>query len=161
MSRRPPPAANESARLQPTRRLVLAASAAPVIGGAGPPPADPAAEACETFLARNAEHERLSLRWQAIESRLFAQHNWPKLTRAQRKRFPEKHEMDELYDRMDVLHSQNEALLASLPAIVATTHKGICGKLAVAALEVCPEDHPEAHELIASALRDYQTLHGG
>ncbi len=158
MSRRPPPAANASARrVSPTRRLVLGAAATPLLAGGA---TDPAASACETWFGRHVEHERLGKRWQQVETRLFKEHNWPRLTRAQRKRFPEKHEMDDLYDRMDVLHGENETLLASLPTIVATTHAGICGKLAVAALVVCPEDHPEAHELIASVLRDYRALHG-
>ncbi|MGE0530787.1 MAG: hypothetical protein AB7G40_17185 [Hyphomonadaceae bacterium] len=158
MSRRPPPAANASVRpVAPTRRLVLGAAATPLVVGG---PTDPAASACEIWFGRHAEHERLGKRWQQIENRLFKDHNWPRLTRAQRKRFREKHEMDDLYDRMDALHGENETLLASLPAIVATSDAGICGKLAVAALVVCPEDHPEAHELISSVLRDYRALHG-
>jgi hypothetical protein len=161
MSRRPPPAANVSARPDdPTRRLILGAAATPLVPGPAVA-ADPAADACETWLARHAEHERLGARWQQIETRLFRQHNWSKLTRTQRKRFPEKHEMDDLYDRMDVLHAENVTLLAALPALVATSTSGICGKLAVAALEVCPEENEEAHQLIASILRDYRALHGG
>lgn len=161
MSRRPPPAANASARPDdPTRRLVLGAAATPLIPGAAYA-ADPAAEACGAWLARHAEHERLGTRWQHIETRLFRQHNWPKLTRARRKRFPEKHEMDDLYDRMDVLHAANVTLLSTLPALVATSPSGICGKLAVAAIEVCPEENEDAHHLIASILRDYRAIHGG
>lgn len=164
MSRRPPTAANESAcPKQPTRRLILGSAAgAPLMGGdaQGLEALDPAAQAAHAWLARHVEHERLGKRWQQIESRLFKDHNWPRLTRAQRKRFPEKHEMDDLYDRMDALHVENEALLASMPLLVATSHAGICGKLSVAAHAVCPEDHSEAHELIASVLRDYRALHG-
>ncbi|MCR6644492.1 MAG: hypothetical protein NVV62_08215 [Terricaulis sp.] len=122
---------------------------------------DPAASACQTWLSRQTEHERLGKRWQQIETRLFRDHNWSRLTRAQRKRFPEKHEMDDLYDRMDALHEENRVLLASLPALVATSSSGIIGKLAVAAIEVCPEENEEAHRLIASILRDYRALHGG
>jgi len=159
MSRRPPGTANESARAHsPTRRLVLSGAAAPLLSGNA---TDPAAPACETWLSRHAEHERLGKRWQQIETRLFKDHDWPKLTRTQRKRFPEKHEMDDLYDRMDVLHEKNRVLLASLPALVATSPLGICGKLAVAAVEVCPEENEEAHRLIASILRDYRALQGG
>jgi hypothetical protein len=116
---------------------------------------------CETWLSRHAEHERLGKSWQQIETRLFRDHNWSKLTRAQRKRFPEKHEMDDLYDRMDALHEENCVLLASLPALVATSPLGICGKLSIAAIEVCPEENEEAHRLIVSILRDYRALHGG
>lgn len=121
---------------------------------------DPAAQAGHTWLARRDEHERLGKRWQQIESRLFKDHNWPRLTRAQRKRFAEKHEMDDLYDRMDALHVENDALLASMHALIATSHAGICGKLSVAAHALCRKNHPEAHELIASVLRDYRALHG-
>lgn len=159
MSRRPPGTANESARAHsPTRRLVLSSAAAQLLSGSA---SDPAAPVCETWLARHAEHERLGRRWQQIETRLFRDHNWSRLTRAQRKRFPEKHEMDDLYDRMDALHEENRVLLASLPALVATSSLGICGKLAIAATEVCPEENKEAHRLIASILRDYRALHGG
>ncbi|MEQ1812456.1 MAG: hypothetical protein ABL889_21180 [Terricaulis sp.] len=159
MSRRPPGTANESARAQsPTRRLVLSGAAAPLLSGSA---TDPAAPECETWLSRRADHERLGKRWQQIETRLFRDHNWSNLTRAQRKRFPEKHEMDDLYDRMDALHEENRVLLASLPSLVATSPLGICGKLAIAAIEVCPEENEEAHRLIASILRDYRALHGG
>lgn len=159
MSRRPHPAANEVAcPTSATRRIVLGGAAAPFLSGKSP---DLALQACETWLARHAEHERLGKRWQQIETRLFRDHNWPKLTRAQRKRFPEKHEMDDLYDRMDALHEENRVVLASLPALVATSSVGVIGKLAVAAIEICPEENEEAHRLIASILRDYRALHGG
>lgn len=69
--------------------------------------------------------------------------------------------MDDLYDRMDVLHAGNITLLGTLPGLVATSPLGIYGKLAVAATEVCPEENEEAHDLIASILRDYRALHGG
>lgn len=160
MSHRPPKVASEPARAEkPTRRLILGGGAASPLVGASI--ADQAAPACEAWLARHAEHERLGRRWQQIESRLFREHNWARLTRTQRKRFPEKHEMDDLYDRMDALHEENRVLLVSLPALVATSPLGICGKLAIAAIEVCPEENEEAHRLITSILRDYRALHGG
>jgi hypothetical protein len=121
---------------------------------------DTAVAACETFLRRHSEQQQLGRRWQEIETRAFAELNWPKLNRTQRARRREQVEMDALYDELDALHEQNQALLASLPGIVAITHLGICGKLAVAAIEACPEDHPELHHLIASILRDYRALHG-
>lgn len=160
MSQRPPKAANESACApEPTRRLVLAGAAAtPLLPGAAHAD-DPAAEASNTWLERNAEHARLSKRWQKIETRMFKDHNWPKLTRAERKRFPEKHEMDDLYDRMDVLHDENKVLLASLPAIIAISPAGICGKLSIAAMET-KYDQQEIHAVILSILRDYRAVHG-
>ncbi len=142
----------------PSRRLVVGAATGSSLLGIGA--TDSAVAACEAYLARHSEQQRLGHRWQGIESRAFAELNWPKLNRTQRARHREQLEMDALYDEMDALHEQNQALLASLPRIVATTHLGICGKLAVAAIEACPEDHPELHHLIASILRDYRALHG-
>jgi len=162
MTRPPAKSGDANTRLpRPSRRLLLGATAAAPIFGAEGALRDHSAEVCETWLARHAEHERLGKRWQQIETLLFRDHNWPKLTRAQRKRFPEKHEMDDLYDRMDALHEENRVLLASLPALVAASTGGIIGKLAVAAIEVCPEENEEAHRLISSILRDYRAMHGG
>lgn len=143
------------------RRLINSASAALLLSDVPATSEDRAALASQTWLSRHAEHERLGTRWQQIESRLFREHNWSRLTRAQRKRFPEKHEMDDLYDRMDTLHEESRVLLASLASLVATSPVGICGKLAIAAIEVCPEENEEVHRLIASILRDYRALHGG
>jgi hypothetical protein len=157
MPRRTPAAANTDARLcAPSRRTILGGAAVPLIVSG----ADPAVAASETWLARRAERERLCLRWQQIEKAAFALHDWPKLSRTQRARHREQLEMDALDDEMDSLDRQNEALLASLPLIAATTYHGLCGKLAVAALEACPEDHPELHHLIVSILRDYRALNG-
>jgi hypothetical protein len=143
----------------PSRRLVVGAAAASPLLRTGD--ADPAVALCEAFLAQHAEQQRLGRQWQEIENRAFRELNWPKLNRTQRARHREQLEMDALYDEMDALHEQNQTLLASLSGMVATTHLGICGKLAVAAIEACPEDHPELHHLIASILRDYRALHGG
>ena len=110
------------------RRLINSASAALLLSDAPAASEDRAALASQTWLSRHADHERLGKRWQQIETRLFRDHNWSKLTRAQRKRFPEKHEMDDLYDRMDALHEENRVLLASLPALAASSPLGICGK---------------------------------
>lgn len=142
------------------RHLINSASAALLLGDGFVTSEDRAALASQTWLSRQAEHERLGKRWQQIETRLFRDHDWPRLTRAHRKRFPEKHEMDDLYDRMDALYEENRILLTSLPALVASSPLGICGKLAIAAIEVCPEENDEAHRLISSILRDYRAMHG-
>lgn len=158
MSRRPQGAAPEGGCLNdPSRRLVLGGSAALSFVGLS---ADPAINACEAWLARNAEHDRLSREWQRIETRVYAELNWPKLTRRERARHPEKQQMDELYDRMDVLHAENQALFARLPSIVATTHLGICAKLAVVAVEHTPYENEEIYNLLTSILSDYRALHG-
>lgn len=160
MSRRPPPAANEGVCPgDPTRRLVIGAAAVtPLIPGASP--ADPAAEACETWLDRNAEHERLAVQWSKLESRLHREQNWLKLTRAQRRRFPESRELDDLDDRIEAISDQNADLLKALPAILAVSPFGVCGKLKIA-IQQTKHEGDEVHALIVSLLRDYRALHGG
>ncbi|MBY0569584.1 MAG: hypothetical protein K2P70_19905 [Hyphomonadaceae bacterium] len=159
MTRRPPSAANASAcRNEPTRRLILGAAATPLVPGTTLA-ADPAAEACQAWLARNTEHERLAVQWSRLETRLHREHNWMKLTRGQRRRFPESRELDDLDDRIEVLSDENGALLKALPAIVAASPIGICGKLTIAVLET-KNDCEDVHRLIASILRDYRALHG-
>lgn len=158
MSRRSDGTANESARKEgPTRRLVLGASAVPLyvnIGG------DQVAHACEAWLADYSERERLIRRWQQLETHLFKVHNWSMLSCDQRNQFAEKQEMDNLDGRIDALGDRNRELRTSLPTMFATSSRGICGKLAVAMIEVCPDENEEAHLLIASILRDYRALHG-
>lgn len=159
MSRRSEGAANEGARKQgTTRRLVLGAAAAPLFVT---PSADQVAQATEALLADHSERERLIRRWQKLETRLFRVRSWSKLSDDERNQFAEKHEMERLDERIDVLGDRNRAVLASLPAMFATSSRGICGKLAVALIEVCPDEYEEAHLLIASILRDYRALHGG
>ena len=81
-----------------------------------------------------------------------------KLTRAQRRRFPESRELDDLDDRVEVLSDVNGALLKALPAIVAASPTGICGKLTIAIKET-NNDCVDVHRLILSILRDYRALH--
>lgn len=158
MSRRSERTANEGARKQGlTRRLVLGATTVPLLVN---PSADQVAQATEAWLADNSERERLIRRWQKLETRLFKLHSWSKLSDGERNQFAENHEMDKLDERIDVLGDRNREVLASLPAMCATSSRGICGKLAVALIEVCPDENEEAHLLIASILRDYRALHG-
>lgn len=55
----------------PSRRLVVGTAAASPLLGIGA--ADPAIAACETFLSRQSEQQRLGRRWQEIESRAFVE----------------------------------------------------------------------------------------
>lgn len=163
MSRRPKKAAHALVRPNdPSRRLILgvAATVPLVTLFKAPIASDPAAEACEAWLACQAQHERLASRWQQIENRLFKDHDCCGLNAVQRIRFPETLEMNELNDRMDVLHGENHHRLALLTEIVATTAAGIEGKLSVASAKVCREENEEAHRLIVSILRDFRALIG-
>jgi thioredoxin-like negative regulator of GroEL len=55
-------------------------------------------------------------------------------------------------------HRNYEKLLADLPAVAANDPTGVAAKIAVAARAVDPEDHEEAHNLIAGAARDLANM---
>ena len=61
---------------------------------------------------------------------------------------------------IEALGDRNRELMMTLPTMFATSSRAICGKLAVALVEICPDEKEEAHLLIASILRDYRALHG-
>jgi len=114
--------------------------------------------ACENWLALHAEHQRLARRWSRLEAQLAQTHNFLILSRSQRRQLPEAAELYAIDDRLEELHEQERTLLALLPTLAATTPLGLAGKLAVAAIEVCPEENEEAHHLIASILRDFKAM---
>lgn len=160
MSRRPPVAANADPRLDgPSRRALLGgATVAPLLLGRSTADADRAVIACENWLALRAQHERLARRWSRLEAKLAREHNYLSLSRRQQRTLPEARELDDIDDQLEELNEQQQTLLAVLPTLVATSALGLAGKLAVAAVEVCPEENQEAHHLIASILRDLRAM---
>lgn len=160
MSRRPPVAANAGPRPDgPSRRALLGgATAAPLLLKRSTADADQSVVACENWLALRAEHERLARRWSRLEAKLAREHNYLSLSRRQQRALPEARELDDIDDQLEELHEQQQMLLAVLPTLAATSALGLAGKLAVAAVEVCPEENEEAHHLIASILRDLKAM---
>jgi hypothetical protein len=132
----------------------VAASIAPSI----PLEADPSITACETWLARRAEYEALTSRWQSLEDHLFRVHSWHRLSTPERAAIPEAAELAALDDRLDKLRALNGGLIATLPAIAATTARGLASKLDIAAACVPRDENEEAHDLIRSVLRDLRTM---
>ncbi|MBN8607000.1 MAG: hypothetical protein J0L81_08800 [Caulobacterales bacterium] len=114
--------------------------------------------ACEHWLALNAEHKRLANRWCDLEVELERTHKFLSLSRRKQRLIPEARELEEIDDRLEELHDEMRTILALLPTMVATSDLGLAGKLAVAAIEVCPEENAEAHHLIASILRDFKSM---
>jgi len=160
MSRRPPVAALADARPDgPSRRMLIAgAAAAPLLAETASAQTDDAVAACETWLALQAEHERLARRWQALETRLAREHDFLTLSRRQQRRLLQARELYEIDDRLEEVSETQEALLKLLPTLVATSAFGLAGKLAVAATHVCKEENEEGHHLIASILRDLKAM---
>jgi predicted nuclease with TOPRIM domain len=118
---------------------------------------DQCVAACEHWLTLHAEHKRLASRWCDLEAELERTHNYLSLSRRKQRRLPQAHELEDIDDRLDELHEEMQTLLALLPTMVATSDLALAGKLAVAAIEVCPEENAEAHHLIASILRDFRS----
>ena len=144
-----------------SRRATIATlSAAPFLSAsvAGATEPDQCIAACENWLALHAEHKRLANRWCDLEAELERTHNYLSLSRRKQRLLPEARELEDIDDRLEELHQEMQTLLALLPTMVATSDLGLAGKLAVAAIEVCPEENPEAHHLIASILRDFQSM---
>ncbi len=159
MSERPDKARASVRPEGPSRRTLIAgATAAALLAGAATAQTDQAVTACENWLALDAERNRLSRRWQKLETQLAREHNFLKLSRRQQKKLPQAQELYEIDDRLEELWEEQEALLKLLPTFVATSAFGLAGKLAVAATHVCKDENEEGHHLIASILRDLKAM---
>lgn len=119
---------------------------------------DSAACLCIEWLARNSEQEQLTSRWQALETRLFRDHNWCSLSEAERKSLPQAAEFDALNQKIVALHDLNREQLTTVTDLAATTVHGLVCKLSVALAIVLPDENEEAHELLRSILRDIGTV---
>lgn len=144
-----------------SRRATIATlSAAPFLGPSVAVALEPdqCVAVCEHWLTLHAEHKRLANRWCDLEAELERTHNYLSLSRRKQRLLPQARELEDIDDRLEELHEEMQTLLALLPTMIATSNLGLAGKLAVAAIEVCPEENPEAHHLIASILRDFKSM---
>jgi hypothetical protein len=119
---------------------------------------DATADACAAWLVRQAEHHRLTLEWQDIETQLCDTHDWLNLSDDQRKRLPEHRTLEKLDARIRVLYRQNQKALRPLCRLVAATPRAISRKLEIA-LVVVRHDEDDAHRLVKSILRDFRALY--
>lgn len=162
MSRRPKGAA--IADLRPnslSRRQLMVGSAATIAVAPVRLDNDPAVQACNAWQANQAEYEDLTKRWQSLETYLFRNHNWPRLSRRQRAAIPEAAELDAIDDRRDELSDHEPQLLLVVLQTNATTPRGLAAKLTVAASVVRPYENAEGHDLVTSVLRDYRRMTEG
>jgi len=160
MSRRINAAIADLRAITASRRLLLTGGAALPLVSLPPSAKDPATAIAERWLAVQADHEALTSRWQNLETYLFREHDWPRLSHRQRAAFRQAAELDAIDDRLDSLNEEQETLIAALPAVTATTVHGLALKLAVAAAYVRPEHCSEGHNLIRSIQRDLRAITG-
>lgn len=145
---------------QPSRRFVLAGgSAAPFVTAAADS-VDPAVARCARWLAIDSEQRRLQLEWGTLEGWLITHRSWYKLTPAQQAEIPEGTRLAEIDARLDVLEVEGHALLKAMRPTPAESVEAVIANLSVAARLIFVEDHPEAHGLIARAVRDLATFAG-
>jgi hypothetical protein len=151
---------DKAKRNQVSRRgLIGAATAAPVlasVGGAAG--ADDLLVRCASFVAIDIKTGRLVRRWGDLESEAFALPGWFDLSKEEQLAHPKGREMAEIDRMLSSLFDQRWKLLADLPTVAANDPTGVAAKIAVAARAVDPEDHEEAHNLIAGAARDLANM---
>lgn len=155
MPRRTRRTAVAAARLVSTpSRDVTPSRRGPTDANSQSPPGDPALAPCKIWLARHLEGERLTRRWQELETYLIREHDWFRLGRRRQATIREGAELLALGHRLRDIQHLNSELIAALPHVRATTVQGLAAKLEVAATHIRPEDSRDAHELVQSILHD-------
>lgn len=121
---------------------------------------DKAAALCSEWLTWHANHEQLTMRWQALETCLIRHHGWFGLTEQERCGRPEAAELRAMEDELNDLFDNKQQRLRELPDIPATSARALVLKLSVAAASVLPDENEEAHHLLRSVLDDLLALTG-
>jgi len=157
----------EDARLPAlSRRALIAGTSVVAFGAANPaaasvtlPPAtavasDIAARRCKNWLAIDAQIERLQTRWAKLEGWLIREHSWCGLTPAEQQALPWSKELRDIDGMLDTLFEKRERLLEEIPDSSAVSLEAVVARLAVVERLIWPEDHPEAHAMIARSRLD-------
>ena len=88
------------------------------------------------------------------------EHSWGQLTTAERQALPWARELRDIDGCLEVLFEKRDALLAAVPATGSASLESVIAKLAVTERLIWPDDHPEAHALIAGSVQDLLSLAG-
>jgi hypothetical protein len=146
-----------------TRRAVIAGTSAATLGGgkvaaAVPPRPEQGVKFFNQWLSVEAKIRRLLDRWAKLEHWLGQNHNWFQLSEEERQALPWSKELRDIDGCLDVLFEKRDALLESLPTVGSANLGAVITKLAVVERLVWPDDHPEAHALVAGSIQDLITL---
>jgi len=136
----------------------MTGSAALALSAGTPGAADPVVAVCQNWLRVNAEQYALTLRWQELESIAGCEHNWFKLSEAERHLIPETSEMAAIDESIEALLTKRQDILSRLPDLRAMTLYGVSLKLTVATASMLPDENAEAHALLRSTLNDLTSL---
>ena len=119
---------------------------------------DEDAKTCVRWLRLNAHIERLQARWARLEAWLVKEHSWSQLSGPERRALPRAQELADIDSCLDLLFEKRDALLAAMPAAGSPNLESVIAKLAVTERLIWPDDHPEAHALIAGSVQDLLAL---
>lgn len=162
----------------PSRRgLIAGVAAAPLLAAGGAPskrrpsklametPAssiDPVVEFACRSLSLHRENERLHRRYGTVEAWLADNHNWFRLTEAQRHALPAGRRLFDIHDRWAVLDKERPRSMRRLRRTPATSLDGVIAKLQVIAIAMHSEDiFPSAHRLLEATINDLRMLRQG
>lgn len=124
-----------------------------------------AARHCKNWLAIDAQIGRLQTRWAKLEGWLIREHSWCNLSPAEQQALPWSKELQDIDGILDTLFDKRERLLEAIPDSASVSFEAIIARLAVLERLIWPEDHPEAHAMIARSRQDLialsaETQHG-
>ncbi|HAF80019.1 MAG TPA: helicase [Brevundimonas sp.] len=165
----------EDARLPEISRRGLIAGTSVVAFGLGSPAAGTAAASanlapaalvssteaarqCKNWLAIDAQIERLQNRWAKLEGWLIREHSWCNLSHTEQQALPWSKELRDIDGILDTLIERRERLLEAIPHSASVSFEAIIARLAVLERLIWPEDHPEAHAMIARSRQDLIAL---
>ena len=156
----------EDARLpEISRRLVVVGASAATVAWRAPATAaaipDERTLQLTRWLSLTTHIERLQDRWARLEGWLVREHDWLQLSPAEQQALPWAQELRDIDGCLDVLFERRERLLASLPASGVASMDSAIIRLAVVEHLILPDDHPEAHALVAGVRQDLATMSAG
>ena len=119
---------------------------------------DLATRRCKNWLAVDAQIGRLQTRWAKLEGWLIREHSWCNLSPSEQQALPWSKELQDIDGILDTLFERRERLLEAIPDSASVSFEAIIARLAVLERLIWPEDHPEAHAMIARSRQDLIAL---
>ena len=149
----------EDARLpEISRRLVVVGASAATVALRAPATAaaipDERTRLLTRWLSLTTHIERLQDRWARLEGWLVREHDWFQLSPAEQQALPWAQELRDIDGCLDELYERRERLLASLPTSGVASMDSAIIRLAVVERLVWPDEHSEAHALVAGVRGD-------
>jgi hypothetical protein len=119
---------------------------------------DPQLAICQQWIDIDVEHRRLLAEWGTLEGWLIKNRRWFRLSPNERAAVPEGARFSQIEARLDELEEESQVLLKAMRPAPAKSVEAVIANLSVAGRLIFEEDHPEAHGLIARAVRDLAKL---